>query len=298
MSESSGFSVRIFMPSGQPAHLRIIEKSNWNGQGLVFPRNIFKEPEVKNREELKDIGVYVIWGPDDPDNPDDLEQLPPAYVGEGEILDRLQQHQRKDFWTHAVVFRSKDQSLNKAHVQHLEARLCQLAKEAKRCELDNRQTPQEPSLSPADMADAELYLADMLLCLRVIGVNFFDKPPESTEKSQILFFKATGIEAKGFVDAEGFVVLAGSTANKNETGSIPSNRADLRKTLLIQGIFEDTGTEYRLTEDYLFSSSSAAAGVLAGGSYSGPKEWKDANGRSLQDIQKEEVTPNDESDIE
>ena len=37
MSESLGFSVRIFMPSGQPEGLRIIEKSNWMGQGLVFP---------------------------------------------------------------------------------------------------------------------------------------------------------------------------------------------------------------------------------------------------------------------
>ena len=293
MSESSGFSVRIFMPSGQPAHLRIIEKSNWTGQGLVFPRNIFKEPEVQNREEFEDTGVYVLW------DPSDLEQLPLAYVGEGTLKGRLKGHiNNKKFWTHAVAFRSKDQSLNKAHVQHLEARLCQLAQEAKRCKLENIQTPQEPSLSPADMADAELYLADMLLCLRVVGVSFFDKPPESTEKSQILSFRAKGIEASGFDHAEGFVVRAGSTANKNEVDSILPSLADLRKVLLNQGIFEDTGTEYRLTDDYLFSSSSAAAGVLAGGSRSGPQVWKDANGRSLQDIQKEEVETNDESDIE
>ena len=52
----------------------------------------------------------------------------------------------KDFWTHGVAFTSKDQSLNKAHVQHLEARLVQLAAEAKRCELDNANIPQAPEL--------------------------------------------------------------------------------------------------------------------------------------------------------
>ena len=84
-------------------------------------------------------------------------------MGEGDVLlPRLDSHAKsKDFWTHGVAFTSKDQSLNKAHVQHLEARLVRLAAEAKRCELDNANVLQMPSLSDADMADAELYLADM-----------------------------------------------------------------------------------------------------------------------------------------
>ena len=70
---------------------------------------------------------------------------------------RLVSHVRnKDFWTHGVAFMSKDQSLNKAHVQYLEAQLVQLAREVKRCELDYANIPQKPSLSDADMADAEL----------------------------------------------------------------------------------------------------------------------------------------------
>ena len=38
MAETLGFSVRIFIPTGEPEGLRIIEKSNWTGQGLFFPR--------------------------------------------------------------------------------------------------------------------------------------------------------------------------------------------------------------------------------------------------------------------
>ena len=166
MREAMGFSVRIFIPTGDPEGMRIIEKSNWTGQGIVFPRTLFTE--ARSRKELTRTGVYILWAPTE------SGQLPRAYVGEGDaLLPRLDSHAKnKDFWTHAVAFTSKDQNLNKAHIQYLEARLVGLAAEAKRCDLDNANVPQVPSLSDADAADAELYLADLLLCLPVVGVNF------------------------------------------------------------------------------------------------------------------------------
>ena len=169
-----------------------LRSSNWTGQGLSFPRAIYRE--VRGREELKRTGVYVLW------SPGDSGQLPRAYVGEGDsLLERLDSHSRsKDFWTHAVAFISKDQNLNKAHVQRLETRLVGLAAEAKRCELDNANVPRLPSLSDADAADAELYLADMLLCLPIVGVNFFKKPRSQENRRQDLFLKGKGISAQGY----------------------------------------------------------------------------------------------------
>ena len=283
MNESLGFSVRIFVPSGDPEGMRVIEKSNWTGQGLIFPRSLFAK--VRQREELTRTGVYILW------EPGRSGQLPHAYVGEGDVLlPRLDSHAKsKDFWTHGVAFTSKDQSLNKAHVQHLEARLVQLASEAKRCELDNANIPQMPSLSAADKADAELYLADMLLCLPVIGVSFFEKLRGLAEKTQDLFLNAKKIEACGFEEASGFVVRVDSQAVKKEVASIPASASDLRKALLNQGIFEDVGTAYRLVQDYIFSSPSAAADVLLGSSSNGRTVWKDAEGRSLKEIQGAEV---------
>ena len=103
--------MRIFIPSGEPEGLRVIEKSNWTGQGLVFPRSLFAE--VRRREELNRTGVYVLWGPGG------SVQLPYVYVGEGDVLlPRLDSHAKnKDFWTHAVVFTTKDQNLNKGFRQ-------------------------------------------------------------------------------------------------------------------------------------------------------------------------------------
>ncbi len=284
MSEALGFSVRIFIPTGEPEGLRVIEKSNWTGQGFFFPRSIYSE--VCGREELTRTGVYILWGPSESGH------LPRSYVGEGEALrPRFDDHiKHKDFWTHGVAFTSKDQGLNKAHVQHLEARLVQLAAEAKRCELDNANIPQMPSLSEADRADAELYLADILLCLPVVGMSFFEKPRRLAVESQDLFLNAKEIQARGFEEAGGFVVRSGSQAVKNEVASIHNFLSDLRKTLLNQGILEDAGTTYRLVQDYIFTSPSTASGVLLGRADNGLISWKDANKQSLKEIREAEVT--------
>ena len=283
MGKQLGFSVRIFIPNGEPEGLRIIEKSNWTGQGLFFPRAIYSE--VRALEELKRTGVYILWGPSE------SGELPYVYVGEGDtLLGRFDSHsKKKDFWTHAVAFSSKDQNLNKAHVQYLEAQLVRLAAEAKRCELDNANTPQPPSLSDADAADAELYLADMLLCLPIVGVSFFEIPHAQEEERQALFLKAKGISARGYEDATGFVVQAGAQAVKEESASIHNFLSSLRKDLLSRGLLEDDGTVYRLTQDYPFGSPSTASAVLLGQNRSGREDWKDRNGRSLKRIQEAAV---------
>jgi hypothetical protein len=284
MNRYAGFSVRIFFPSGDPEGLRIVEKPNWTGQGLVFPRTLFNE--ARKREEIKRTGVYVLWGPGEGG------QLPTVYVGEGDaVLSRLDQHaKQKDFWTHAAVFTSKDQNLNKAHTKYLEARLVALAAEAKRAVLENGNTPQLPSLSEADAADAEGFLADLLLCLPVIGVTLFEKAKASGAKTHDLFLKAKGIQARGQESAEGFVVRAGSQAVKEEVASIHGYLSELRRVLVAQGVLADDGPVYRLTQDYVFNSPSTAAGILLGRSSNGRVEWKDANGRTLKEIQEAEPT--------
>ena len=168
MNPRRGFSVNVFLPTGDPEGLKVVEKSNWTGRGLVIPRAMFGES--KSREELGRTGVYLLVGPSE------TSTLPALYVGEGDpIRPRLEQHAKnKDFWTHAVGFTSKDTNLNKAHVQRLESRLVELAKNAKRCVLENGNMPAPPSLSEADEAMAEGFLDDVLLCLPILGYSMFE----------------------------------------------------------------------------------------------------------------------------
>jgi hypothetical protein len=147
-----GFSIRIFLADGTPDGLRIVEKSNWIGRGVICPRSQFREAKV--RPEFNKTGVYVLRGPSQEGD------LPTVYIGEGDpVLPRVERHfATKDFWTSLILFTSKDENLNKAHVQYLEARLTALARDAKRCLLDNGNVPQLPSLSEADTAEMEGFL--------------------------------------------------------------------------------------------------------------------------------------------
>jgi hypothetical protein len=55
------FSLRIFVADGDPDGLRIVDKSNWLGKALVFPRALL--PQVKARPELVQPWVYLLLGP-------------------------------------------------------------------------------------------------------------------------------------------------------------------------------------------------------------------------------------------
>ena len=277
-SRPKGFSVKLFMPSGQPEGLRIIEKSNWSGQGVAFPRA--SHAEVQRRSELRRTGVYILW------EPGSIEEMPRAYVGEtDDLLTRLKQQEEREFWTQAVIFSSKDQNLNKAHVQYLEARLLQIAKEAKRCKLENSTLPQGPSLSESDKADADLFLSDVLLCLPLVGISFLSDPSNYQDLGPLLFLNAKGLQATGYEIPSGFVGKAGSQAPKEETPTIRKHLSTLRANLLAEGTFLDRDSHFELVEDFVFSSSSQAAGVMLGRSASGPEEWKNGEGLTLKKIQ-------------
>lgn len=284
-----GFSVNVFLPSGEPDGLKVFEKSNWTGRGLVIPRAIFAG--ICGRPELDQAGVYLLVGPSE------TSSLPSLYVGEGDpVKPRLYQHSKqKDFWTHAVVFTSKDSNLNKAHVQRLEARMVELAKRAKRCNLQNGNNPTSPSLSESDEAFAEGFLDDMLLCLPILGYSLFEDSETVAASaghsgSFILHLKSKGVVATGVDTPGGFVVRKGSraVAEENVAQSLVKHGPhvkDLRDDLILQGVLAQDGDSFMFTQDYVFGSASTAAAVVTGCKGNSRLDWKTADGRSLKEIQ-------------
>jgi hypothetical protein len=286
-SQRRGFSLRIFLPDGSPDGLKVVEKTNWSGEGVVCPRPLL--PQKKSRAEFSRTGVYLLIGPPAESG------LPVVYIGEAEqIRARLEQHASgKDFWTTAIFFTSKDDSLNKADVQYLESKLIHLAATAKRCVLENGNAPDRCSLSEADQATADGFLDELLLCLPVLGLTVFEKPAAVSEQQQILYLKAKDCECRGYESSDGFVVLAGSRARVGETQSVHSYIRALRKTLVDGGILDLQGGQYVVTQDYVFNSPSTAAAVMAGRSANGRREWKDGSGKELKVIQAEQLALDD-----
>lgn len=304
------FSLRIFVADGDPDGLRIVEKSNWIGKALLFPRALL--PQVKARPELAQTGVYLLLGPR-PDGEGDM-----LYVGEGDpIRPRLETHYaQKDFWTRAIGFTTTTAGqLNKAHVQFLESRLVALARAAKRLPLDNVNQPAEPSLSEADRADMGVFLSHMLGMLPVLGVHAFEKAqrvaislpaavsPPAVEVPAFLSIQArpvasAGVElvcigksykAHGSDTAQGFLVFAGSSATVDIGNSLSWSQRKIREDLLKSDVLKPDGTVLRFTQDYLFSSPSIAASLIHGRSANGRIEWKDLNGCTLKALQEAEA---------
>lgn len=285
--DGNPFSIRMFIPSGDPEGLRIIERSNWSGKALVFPRAML--PEIKTRSEFELTGVYVLVGPREDAEGEML------YVGEGDpVLPRLESHfASKDFWNRAVFFVNSGTGLNKAQVQYLEARLIQLGHEAKRVPLENKNQPKRPTLHEADEVEMEVFLENLLQILPLIGIAAFERPRRPTSNARRrLYCRAKGVEAEGYESTDGFVVLEGSEATSKTVASMEvrvSGYYEMRKKLIDSGVLEQAGDKLRFSQDYSFNSPSAAAAVILGRSANGRIEWADGHGRTLKAIQEEAV---------
>jgi hypothetical protein len=164
------FTLRVFVADGDPEGVRIIDRMNWTGLGITFPRE--KWPEIKKRSEFNKTGVYILVGYQEDDD------LPTLYIGQGDgIGSRIDAHyQSKDFWNWALAFVSTNDGLNRAHITWLEYALVKRAGETKRCHLDNGNTPQEPALTEAEKADTKAFLEEMFQILPLVGLRAFEHP--------------------------------------------------------------------------------------------------------------------------
>ena len=289
MTPAQPFALRVFVPSGIPEGLRIVEKSNWSGIGFVVPRS--QLAEFIARPEAQRPGVYVLLGPE----ADGSGEL--AYIGEADPLGRrLEQHAAsRDFWTTAFAFTDKDSHLNKAHGLHLEARLIELAREARRCKLDNLQQGRSISLSEVDRAEAEGYLSELLLCCPVLGLRLFERPqapslistspatPGPAAPPTLFHLRGPDADGQGYESPGGFTVLEGARARLAFVDSSPDSVVAIRQQLTEQGVFVADGQDLILSQSYEFNSPSQAAVMLLARSANGLVEWKDASGLSLRE---------------
>lgn len=165
------FTIRIFVPNGDPEGIRLIDRMNWTGIGVAFPRT--KWSEVRQRPELQRIGVYILVGYTGED-----ADLPTLYIGQADgVRNRIETHvQEKDFWDWGIVFASTSGGLNRAHVTWLEYALVKRVNETKRCHLDNGNIPQEPALTEAEKADTQGFLKEILQILPLVGLRVFEFP--------------------------------------------------------------------------------------------------------------------------
>lgn len=273
-----GKSISLFLIDGLPDGLIACELFNWTGKGYKIPRNNLKD--VSERSDLKKAGVYFLIGRDE----NDKEAV---YIGEAEeVLKRLFQHQDKDFWSEALIFISKDENLNKAHIKYLEFTLHNQATLTGRFKIINSNTPNKPAISEAEQAVMTEFAENLKLLVGTMGFKIFEKLTKNiiTKQDKYFITAARGADASGIMTSEGFVVLKGSKIANTEVPSIPESFKIKRQQVINEKAIEN----WEFKEDYLFSSPSTAAAVVMGRSANGLIEWKKKDGTTLKDNQAKE----------
>ena len=267
------------------------ELSNWTGKAYRIPRG--KVKNCSDREDLRSTTVYLLFG-----KPETLTDKAKVYIGEAEnAYSRLVDHvSKKEFWNEAVVFISKDDNLNKAHIKYLESRLFEMANMASRYDVQNSNTPTKSSISESDKAEMEEFIEYIKILINTMGFKVFDplikqEPVNNNDDENLYINAASGANAKGKRTSDGFVVFRNSEIATETVESYRERGLDkLRNELIKNEIIVQVDDKLVFKSDWLFSSPSAAANVIMGRSANGLKEWKDSSGKKLHEIEKQEIS--------
>lgn len=272
-----GRSIELYLVDGRPEGLLTAKVFNWTGQVLKVPRIQLREALL--RPESGFTGIYVLMG--------ERDGQTLAYIGEGEEVGaRIRDHDvRKDWWTTALIVTTSANELNKAHVKYLEARLVEQARAAGAIALDNGNTPPKPGLSEAGKSNMEEFLDTLFIVVPALGVDMFSNKrrpttiatPTANRTSPrfVLEARRSGIRATAVLENGEFVVLAASAAQNKwiGAGSQNSSYSALHAKLVEAGIIRLADPNATFSENYAFSSPSAAAAVVLGRSANGRTEW-------------------------
>ena len=276
---SFGKVIKLFLVDGNPNGRWICELSNWTGLAYKVPRNMIKESESRN--ELSSPGIYFLFGYDE------VTDKPLIYIGETEnIIKRLKQHlEKKDNWNETIIFITKDDNLNKAHIKYLEHSFYSIAKDSGRYTVDNPTIPTKSLVSESDQAELGEFIFNAKILVNALGHKTFEKLSDnavnSQQESPIFYLSVGEGKAKCVQTSDGFVLLKGS--HIHETAAYSLNIGVKKKV--------ENSRENReiidnvLQNDKSFSSSSAAAAFAVGYSISGPQQWKTDKGETLKSFE-------------
>lgn len=292
-----GKSIQLFLMDGDASGRIKCTLANWTGVAFKIPRTEIEK--CKDREDLKQSGVYFLFGTSDETGKGVvyIGQAGARKNGEG-ILNRLQEHKRnpeKDYWTEAIVFTTSNNSLGATEISYLENRFCNMALAAKRYEVKNGNDPTSGNITEEKESEMEEFIDYAKVIMGTLGHKLFEpvsKPAvviqevsDTTPAQEPVplhlertIKKVGKVEADGLQTSEGFVVLQGSHISPVDDDTIPTVIKECRQKAQVDG-------NYILQEDLLFSSPSYAAMFVIGKSANGLTSWKTPDGQTLKSLE-------------
>jgi hypothetical protein len=103
------------------------------------------------------------------------------------------------------------------------------------------------------------------------------------------FFRHRSCDLEGRLVGDQMLVTAGSSARANPRPGAPETILSRRSRLVSDGVADISGDRFVLKQDYIFAGPGQAVDLMNGGHVRDPlKLWRDANGKSLHDLQTNE----------
>lgn len=263
----------------------MLESRIFNTDGYIY--KISREDFKKNNSLFTcSPGIYILIC-----KTEDIENRNSIYIGEtSDIFKRLNIHIKeyeieesnnpdkmpsKFYWHTAIIFINNN--LNMAVRKYIEYELIDKASKAKRYILLNSNKGIQKTLNEkTDELKSKELLVNMQLLVECLGYTIFT-PLTYREKSAYLYIKKpNNINAVGEETAEGFVVHAGSIISKTVKSSKRVQKLRKMHSLLID-------ENFKLIDNILLSSPSAASSFVCGYDCNGLITWCDENNIILKD---------------
>lgn len=286
-----GITVTNYLVSGNPEGIVLSYISNWNGQAVKIPRNIFAE--TSQFAEVKKPGIYFLFGSNS-ENPDDKW----VYIGEANnIYDRLKQHLSNDSssfydFDTVVCFSSKDENLTVSHTKYLEKAAITHVASNSTYKLQNGTSGTSVSLPRMAIDEMDTFFDNMQILLPTMGFNLFGNKAISSQPSvgkkiagHQFILKVGNINATAKLNVDSFEVLGGSQATKTPTKALSNGYRSIRDTLIERGILVEDNGKLKFINSYEFSSPSTAAAVILGYSVNGRVTWKTKDEKTLKEYE-------------
>lgn len=267
--------------------------ANWTGLAYKVPRSYLDK--CKDRQDLKQSGVYFLFGKND--KGEDEVYIGQAGIrknGEG-VLFRVAEHLKDEaYFSDAVMLTTQNNSFGPTEISYLENRFTNMAISTDRFNVRNGNDPNPGNVTEEKESELEDFVEYSKMVLGVLGYKVFVPLVKSTveeivgEKEELTLYLSRKskksnktIEAKCMRTNEGFVVLKDSMIEEIDSRAIPKVIKDIREKCRTTNEIIDG----RITKNYLFNSPSYAAAFVLGMHTNGKTDWKTEKGVSLKELE-------------
>ena len=267
--------LEIIYHNGQPDGIRSIRRHLSTMTTYVIPRPLLSE--AKKLSGINRPGIYYLISEND-DN-----KIAQIYIGQTRNgVVRLDDHNRsKDFWNKAIMFLADNKTFSLDMISGLEAYAIGKAHDAKRYKVENSVNPKY-EIDEYDLPLIEEVYEEIQFIMATQGYKM-DNSKVTLNEANTLHTTRNGITAFGVYDGEHFEVLEGSEIDMNRKCHSATMEKQ-RQTALANGNIVSVDGKYKLTVSVSFTSPSSAGQFVLGGSINGWVEWKDKDGKTLDEL--------------